>query len=108
MKSLTTKQCDAIAAIKLLMVQRNSHGSISYEVKQEDLNNLGHVVSLSISIGIVEETESARAFLREHRHFFIGTRGGVELVSVDVFNKFESVNGKVKGLDNAVRYLPTL
>jgi hypothetical protein len=108
MKSLTTKQCDAIETIKRLMVQRVSTANMQYEVKQEDLNNLGHVASLSISIGLVDETESARAFLREHRHFFIGTRGGVELVSVDAFNKFESLNGKVKGIDNAVRFLPTL
>ena len=108
MKYLTTKQTEVIATIKRLMVERNSTANMQYEVKLEDLNNLGHVVSLSISIGIVEETESARAFLREHRHFFIGTRGGVELVSVDAFNKFESLNGKVKGIDNAVRYLPTL
>jgi hypothetical protein len=106
MKAINTKQSDVIALLKRLMVERNNCGNIAYEVKDCNLNNLGHVVSLSISVGIVDETESAKAFLREHRHFFVGTRGGVELVSVDAFNKFESVERRVKGINNSVRYLP--
>jgi hypothetical protein len=106
MKAINTKQCDVIAELKRMMVERNNCGNIVYEVKEFNTNNLGYVVSVAISVGVVDETESARAFLREHRHFFVGTRGGVELVSVDAFNKFESVDCKVKGINNAVRYLP--
>jgi hypothetical protein len=103
---MNPKQAEVVELIKRRMVERNSHGAINYEVKASDLNNLGQVLSVSISIGLVDETEGARAFLREHRHFFIGRRGAVELVSVDAYNKFESVDRRVKGLDNAVRYLP--
>jgi hypothetical protein len=103
---MNPKQAEVVELIKRRMVECNSHGEINYEVKASDLNNLGQVLSVSISIGLVDETEGARAFLREHRHFFIGRRGAVELVSVDVYNRFESVDRKVKGLDNAVRYLP--
>ena len=103
---MNPKLAEVVELIKRRMVERNSHGAINYEVKASDLNNLGQVLSVSISIGLVDETEGARAFLREHRHFFIGRRGAVELVSVDAYNKFESVDRRVKGLDNAVRYLP--
>jgi hypothetical protein len=105
---LNTKQSEVVDLLKRLMVQRNSFGQTQYEVKASDLNDLGHVVSVSISVGLVDETESARAFLREHRHFFVGRRGGVELLSVDAFNRFESTQGKIKGIDNAVRYLPAV
>lgn len=103
---MNTKQSEVVELLKRRMVERNSHGSINYEIKSADLNDLGQVLSVSISIGLVDETEGARAFLREHRHFFIGRRGAVELVSVDAFNRFESVDRKIKGVDNAVRYLP--
>jgi hypothetical protein len=103
---MNTKQAEVVELIKRRMVERNSHGAINYEVKSADLTDLGQVVSVSISIGLVDETEGARAFLREHRHFFIGRRGAVSLVSVDAYNKFESVNERIKGFDNAVRYLP--
>ena len=106
MKAINTKQSDVIATLMRLMVQRNSIGNIVYEVKDCDTKNLGHVVSVAISVGVVDETESARAFLREYRHFFVGTRGGVELVSVDMFNKFESVECRVKGINNAIRHFP--
>ena len=105
---MTTKQCDALATIKRRMVERASAGAIAYEVKKVDLNNLGHVVSVAVEIGLVEETESARAYLRDYRHFFIGTRGGVELVSVDYLNRFESVEGRVTGLENCIKYLPNI
>ena len=104
---MNAKQAETLATIKRRMVERASTTNIKYEVKQEDLTDLGHVVSVAVSIGLVNETESARAFLRDYRHFFIGQRGGVELVSVDWLNRFESLNGRrVKGIDNAIRYLP--
>ena len=104
---MNAKQTQMIEKIKSLMLAKESLGGLAnVEIKSQDLSENEYFVSFSITVGrLDDENTMASVYCRDYRHFFIGKKGGVKLVSVDNNGKFKSPSN-VHGLANAISYLP--
>lgn len=104
---MNAKQTQMIEKIKSLMLSKESLGGLAnVEIKSQDVTENEHFVSFSITVGrLDDENTMASIFCRDYRHFFIGKKGGVKLISVSNNGKSKSPNN-VQGLTNAISYLP--
>lgn len=97
---MNNTQAKVIENIKSLMTEGR------LEVKSESIDENDYFVSYSIEVGMTEDEGTlARVLCRNYRHFFIGKRGGVKLVSCSMGTHSTSPKS-ITGLRNSVNYLP--
>jgi hypothetical protein len=98
-----------IEQIKAAMLENASLGGLSnVEIKQLEVSENGHFVSLVIEVGRVgDEDTMASIYCRDRRQVFIGKRGGVQLASVAKGTSFKIFNyNQVRGMWNVIHTLP--
>lgn len=100
-------QTKAVEAIKARIVAMKSHGGADkYEFKTFETSDPADtaLVFLVTEYGNIGDENDMRSLMcRDRRHFAIGKRGGVKLLSLDT--NLKSSNPKnVRGVFNAVNY----
>lgn len=106
---MNAKQERMIEVIKSKMLERASNGGLAeVEVKQLEVIDGEHFVSLCIEVGRVGDEETmASVYCRDSRQIFIGKRGGVSLSMVSAGSHLKSFGYKqVTGLWNVIHTLP--
>ena len=106
---MNATQEKTIEAIKEAMLKKESLGGLAnVEVKYSHVEDAKSFTSFVLEVGRVgDEGTMAEVFCRDRRHFFVGKKGGVSLVSVDKSGKLKTFGyKKLTGLFNSTHALP--
>jgi hypothetical protein len=96
---MTKHQQEVIEIIKEVMIERGR-----LEIKEEICSELGfNKLSFVLRVGVPNDAGSLAALICSvHKHFIIGARGGVKLVST--WSNGRHCGKSIRGLTKALRY----